>query len=233
MSTTVRCASRVIAVGVVMVVSACGGSGATSSAAKPTAPTGGRTLGAQVCAAYLRATKSAVQPSVQARDALTELARIHPTAAQRAKLRNVVDAYREVERVWTDPAPTTPAAFSQAARAASLQYGKAAQAAGVDPCPRPDTGTTTTTGAAPTTPTWALNTVDRPTTGDGLWVYFDATCPTGTKVTGVTSPWAANPGAPDVSFAALVSGLPAAAPFTAVAADEAFAHKPAFTGTCA
>jgi hypothetical protein len=164
---------------------------------------------------------------------LGELAKVRPVAADRAKLRAVVDAYRKVERVWTDTAPSTTAAFAEAATAASAAYGKAAEAAGVNPCPRPGATTTTTTGAASgTKPTWAFNTVDRPTSGDGLWVYFDGTCPSGTELTGVTDPWVANPGAPGVSFAALIAGLPAAAPFTATAADAAFAAKPTFSGSC-
>jgi hypothetical protein len=47
----------------------------------------------------------------------------------------------------------------------------------------------------------SFDTVARPTSGDGLWMYF-------------------------------VAGLPAAQPFTAAAADAAFAARPPFSGSC-
>jgi hypothetical protein len=225
------------AVVAVLALGACGGSddASPSSSSTPSASkASGPTLGEELCTAYLEATKDEDQPSVQARNALREMEDVTTDGADRAKLRAVTEAFREVERVWTDPAATTPDAFSRAARDASVAYAEAAEAAGVNPCPRPDAADTTTTSAGGATkPTWSFNTVDLPTSGGGLWVYFDAACPDGTELTGVTDPWVANPGAPGVSFAALVEGLAEGAPFTAIAADEAFAAKPDFNGTCA
>lgn len=162
---------------------------------------------------------------------LTELGKLGPDASHRAVQRQLVAAFREVVSVWTSTTPTTPEAFMKSSRAASATFSAAATTAKLDPCPRPDPTATTTPG--PMKPNWAFNTVERPTSGDGIWVYYDATCAAGTKVTGVPAPWQENAGAPGVSFAALIPGLSASQPFTGAAADTAFGAHPGFSGTCA
>lgn len=217
------------------VTAACGSSGTTAT--KSTTPTtvgaAKPSFGSSVCDAYLRATNTEQQPSKQATGMLTELAKLRPDASHRAAQRQLIAAFRAVESVWTSTSPTTPEAFMTASRAASATFSAAATAAKLDPCPRPDSTATTTTTSGPTKPKWAFNTVERPTSGDGIWVYFDATCAAGTKVAGVTEPWQENTGAPGVSFAALVPGLTAGQPFTGAAADTAFGAHPDFSGTCA
>jgi hypothetical protein len=220
-------------VGMALALVACGsGGGRAGSDASTTTKagaTGGRFV-ASVCDAYLAATKDEQRPSAQAHALVARLGDLDAPAASRAKLAAMVRAMQDVERVWSSTATITTDAFSTAARDASAAYGRAATAIGLDPCPRP--GATTTTAAA-AKPAWAFDSVARPQGGDGIWLYFTATCPEGHTLTGVTSPWEPNPGAPDRSFAALVPGLAAAQPFTGAAADDAFAHRPEFTGACA
>ena len=166
---------------------------------------------------------------------LAELAKIRAGESDRAKVRGLVASFRAVETVWSDTVPTTPKAFVEKARAATAKFTAAAAAAAaakLNPCPRPDPTVTTSTATGPAKPTWSFNTVDIPTSGDGLWVYFDAGCPAGATVTGVTAPWQANPGG-QASFAALVPGLVVGQPFTGAVADAAFAARPDFSGTCA
>ena len=214
---------------------ACGSSASTGakSTSSTTAAASKPALGASVCDAYLRATRDEKQPSKQAAGVLPLLAKIRPGASDRSKLHDLVAAFKDVQSVWSSTDRTTVDAFMEQSRAASGKFATAANAANMNPCPRPDsTATTSTAAGAPATPTWAFNTVATPTSGDGLWVYFDATCPSGTTVTGVTEPWQANPGAP-TSFAALVPGLIAGQPFTGAVADSAFAGRPDFSGACA
>jgi hypothetical protein len=220
---TRRHVATALLVGATLALAACGSSGGTK-AAPATSKQPRPSLGDQVCAAYTHAVRATDAPSVQARKALAALATVHPAAADRARYQAVVAAYRDVEHTWADTAPTTPAAFAAANKASSTRYTQASEAAGASPCPRPTAGTTTTTAAGPTKPTWAYNTIDRPTSGDGLWIYFDASCPSGKTLTGVVAPWQSNPGAPGVSYAAQ--------PFTAAAADAAFGARPPFSGSC-
>lgn len=229
-------ARTTILIGVALTMTpACGSSGtaATKSSTSTTAGAAKSSFASSVCDAYLRATNNEKQPSKQAAGMLTELGKLRPDASHRALQRQFIAAFREIVSVWTSTMPTTPAAFITLSHAASAKFSAAATKAKLDPCPRPDSTATTTTTPGPTKPKWAFNTVERPASGDGIWVYYDATCTAGTKVTGVTAPWQENPGAPGVSFAALVPGLTTGLPFTGAAADAAFGGRPDFSGTCA
>lgn len=154
--------------------------------------------------------------------------KVDPTPDKKVDLEAFVEANRALGVLWSDPNPTTPAAFTEQNNKLTDTYISSLEKLQVECPPRP--GVTTTVAAAP----WAtsrLYAVAREEKGKGLWWYVSFGCPEAKKVK-LGADLTAVPGEP-LAGAVLDEAAGAADPFTGVVANDSYGRiDDKITATC-